>query len=101
MQNIWLQIALVLLGSGGIVLACLNRHWAKKDKAEADVGKKIKELHEMHDDDMRGIQEEQTIIVYGLLSALKGLQEQGCNGPVRAGIEMIETHLNKKAHEHN
>ena len=98
MENIW-AIVLALLGSGGIVVTCLNRHWAKKDKANASVDEKIDGLHKKHDEDIKAIQEEQTLIVYGLLSALKGLQEQGCNGPVREGIAMIEKHLNKKAHD--
>ncbi len=42
---------------------------------------------------------EQTLIVYGVLACLKGLQEQGCNGPVTKAIEKIEKHINQKAHE--
>ena len=45
------------------------------------------------------IQEEQTLIVYGLLACLKGLQEKGCNGPVTEAVEKIEKHLNRKAHK--
>lgn len=100
MENIW-AIVLALLGSGGIVVTCLNRHWAKKDKAKESVDKKIKNLGQKHDEDMNSIKEEQTVIVYGLLSALRGLEEQGCNGPVKAGINELEKHLNKKAHEYH
>ena len=35
----------------------------------------------------------------GVLACLKGLKEQGCNGPVTAAINKIETHLNQRAHE--
>lgn len=47
---------------------------------------------------IRAIQEEQTLICYGLLACLKGLQEQGCNGPVTEARSRLEKHLNQKAH---
>lgn len=100
MQTV-LAIALGVLGSSGlaaIVVACLHRHWAKKDKKETNAEEMIAALEKKHEEDIRAIQEEQTLIVYGILAALKGLSEQGCNGPVTAAIGMIEKHLNKKAH---
>ncbi len=45
------------------------------------------------------IQEEQTLICYGILACLKGLKEQGCNGPVTDALNQMEKHLNKAAHE--
>lgn len=59
----------------------------------------IKALRATHVSDMDGIKQEQTLIVYGLLACLKGLQEKGCNGPVTEAINKIEEHLNQKAHE--
>lgn len=44
------------------------------------------------------IREEQTLLTYGVLACLKGLKEQGCNGPVTEAIDKIEKHLNQKAH---
>ena len=54
---------------------------------------------EKQDKEIKEINAEQGIIVEGLLACLKGLSEQGCNGPVTAGIEKLEKHLNAKAHE--
>ena len=51
------------------------------------------------DDEIKALKEEQTVICYGVLAALKGLREQGCNGPVTKAIEEMEKHLNKKAHK--
>ena len=45
------------------------------------------------------IYEELTLICYGLQACLKGLQEQGCNGPVTDAIEKMEKHINQKAHK--
>lgn len=44
------------------------------------------------------VEKEQTLIVYGILACLKGLKEQGCNGPVTEAIGKIEKHINRKAH---
>jgi MFS-type transporter involved in bile tolerance (Atg22 family) len=59
----------------------------------------IKALRATHIADMDGMKQEQTLIVYGLLACLKGLKEQGCNGPVTEAINKIEKHLNQKAHQ--
>ena len=54
---------------------------------------------EKQDKDIKAIKEEQSILTQGVLACLKGLKEQGCNGPVTAAIDKIEKHLNKQAHE--
>ncbi len=54
---------------------------------------------EKQDKDIKAIKEEQTVLTQGVLACLQGLHEQGCNGPVTAAIEKIETHLNKQAHK--
>ena len=54
---------------------------------------------EKQDADIKAIKEEQTVLTQGILACLQGLHEQGCNGPVTAAIERIETHLNKQAHK--
>ena len=53
------------------------------------------------DRDLAAIREEQTLLTYGVLACLKGLQEQGCNGPVSEAIDKIERHINKAAHHQN
>lgn len=50
------------------------------------------------DVEIKALKEEQTVICYGVLAALKGLSEQGCNGPVTEAIAKIEKHLNIQAH---
>ena len=54
---------------------------------------------EKQDEDIRDLKEEQGLLTYGVLACLKGLKEQGCNGPVSEAIGRIEKHLNKRAHE--
>lgn len=47
---------------------------------------------------IKDIQQEQTLLTYGVLACLKGLHEQGANGPVTEAISKIEKHINQKAH---
>lgn len=75
-------------------------------KRRAKEQEKVAELEKRMDSEdqetvavRRSCHEEQTLIIYGLLACLKGLKEQGCNGPVTEAINKIEKHINIKAHE--
>lgn len=76
-----------LLGSlaviGGVLIALYK--FFERDKRQSKV------LHE--------IQDEQTILCYGLRACLQGLAEQGCNGPVHDALDKLDKHLNQKAHQ--
>lgn len=52
-----------------------------------------------NDKDIRDIKEEQSILTKGVLACLKGLKEQGCDGPVTFAIDEIQTYLNEQAHK--
>jgi hypothetical protein len=51
------------------------------------------------DKELASLCEEQTIMCFAVLACLKGLKEQGCNGPVTEALEKLEKHLNKQAHK--
>jgi hypothetical protein len=51
------------------------------------------------EEDIAALKEEQGLLTYGVLACLKGLKEQGCNGPVTEAIRRIEAYINRKAHE--
>ena len=70
--------------------------WLDKQKKQDE---DINELKKHHEEDMASIKEEQTLLVHGVLACLKGLSEQGCNGPVTAAIQQFEAYLNEKAHK--
>lgn len=78
--------AAVLAAAVGL-LGYYNRayRWVQKQSAQ--------------DAEIASIKEEMTLLTYGILSCLKGLKEQGCNGPVTDAINRIEKHINKKAHD--
>ena len=50
------------------------------------------------DEAIAAIRAEQSLLTWGVLACLKGLREQGCNGPVTEAIGRIERHLNEQAH---
>ena len=50
------------------------------------------------DELIKSIREEQQLLTVGVLACLKGLKEQGCNGPVTEAIQKIEAHLLEQAH---
>ena len=83
------------LGVIGGMLISAYRFFRKPDELE----RRIDKIRKTHEEDIRKINEEQCLITYGLLACLKGLKEQGCNGPVTDGINRIEKHLNKQAHD--
>lgn len=96
----WQTIITLFAGLTAIVgiaalFAKLVRWVDKQKKQDED----IHALQNTHDSDMAEMKKEQTLIIYGLLACLKGLKEQGCNGPVTEAIHRIEKHLNMKAHE--
>ena len=101
-----------LLGGSGIVgllFWAIKRTIERRDerrKAEAekmeDTRSKITTLLEHNqrvDATLQAMAEENTLQCYCLLAALRGLEEQGCDGPVKDGIHRLEKHLNKRAHE--
>ena len=70
-------------GIGGVGLWCFR--FVERDKRQSR--------------ELAAILEEQTVICFGVLACLKGLKEQGCDGPVTAALDKLEKHLNKAAHE--
>ena len=71
------------------------------DKIEANTKdiKAIKLEMEKEKDDINDSKEERLILLRGQLACLKGLKEQGCNGPVTQGIKDIEEYMMKKSHD--
>lgn len=70
--------------------------WVDK---QAKQDEEIRQLRKHHEEDIKSLKDEQTLLVYGVLACLKGLKEQGCNGPVTEAIGKYEKYLNQKAHE--
>lgn len=93
-----IQTAATLITAGGVIVAFLFKlvDWLRKPSQQ---DKAIENLHDTHVADMKAVQTELTVIVYGLRGALQGLIEKGCNGPCKEALQMLDKHLNKSAHE--
>lgn len=61
---------------------------------------KVLENNKKQNEFINAMQEEQTLICYGLRGALQGLVEQGCNGLCKDALARLDKHLNKSAHPH-
>lgn len=55
--------------------------------------------NEKQEESIKEIKSEQSVLTKGVLACLKGLHEQGCNGPVTKAITEIEDFINKEAHK--
>ena len=75
---------------GGVAMWCIRfvDHNKEQDKELAAIRK-----------EQTAIRKEQTLICFGVTACLKGLKEQGCNGPVTEALGKLEAHLNQAAHD--
>ena len=60
---------------------------------------KFVDRQKKQDQELTAIRKEQTLICYGVMACLRGLKEQGCNGPVTEAMAKMEKHLNQAAHD--
>ena len=60
---------------------------------------KFVDRQKKQDQELTAIRKEQTLLCYGVMACLRGLKEQGCDGPVTAALDKLEKHLNQAAHE--
>lgn len=84
--------AQTIVAFGG-VLTALGVIWKTLRKVNDFVQRQQKQ-----DVELAAIRAEQTMLCYGILACLKGLKEQGCNGPVTEALNKLEKHLNAAAH---
>lgn len=99
--DVTLQDVITAAAFAGAVIALVTYfskvvRWVDKQSKQDE---EIKQLKKHHEEDIQSIKEEQTLLVYGVLACLKGLKEQGCNGPVTEAINKYEKYLNQKAHK--
>lgn len=67
-------------------------------QAQEQQTKDIEKLRKQEKKDIEDMQDELCLLTYAVLACLKGLKEQGCNGPVTEAIGKMEKHINQKAH---
>ena len=60
---------------------------------------KVFQINKRQSEFIKSIEDENTLLCYGVKGALQGLIEQGCDGPCKDALSKLEKHLNQKAHE--
>lgn len=56
----------------------------------------IVDIREEHAKSFTEFKDSDHVIITGLIACLEGLVEQGCNGPVKAGLKELKTYLIRK-----
>lgn len=79
-----LATLITALGTIGGLIVAVYKFYARQKKQDEELAA------------MRG---ELQLICFGLKACLSGLHDQGCNGPVTEALNLLDKHLNKKAHE--
>lgn len=78
----------------GFFIAVFKWYKSKIEDRIDNLELRVKELERASETN----KEENALLLKGQLACLKGLKEQGCNGPVTQSINEIEAYLVKQAH---
>ena len=106
MENITIGQIVSAIGIIGAIFTFIKLIYELIKKSTLDkIAKNTKDIETLKIDvgvlksEVKDSKEERLILVNGVLACLKGLKEQGCNGPVTEGIRQIEDYLMKKSHD--
>lgn len=106
MENITIGQILVAIAGITAIIKFIQLLYELVRKSTLDkIEKNSKDIEELKNEvgvlksEIKDSKEERLILVNGVLACLKGLKEQGCNGPVTEGIHQIENYLMKKSHD--
>ena len=116
----WIGTVMVFIGFFGVIYKWYKTSVSEKiSKVEFDNDRKIQELETKVDNkfiefderldyveqkrdeyeaEVENSKSERMILMGGLLSALKGLNKMGCDGPVTKSINEIEKYMMEKSH---
>ena len=83
-----------VLAIGGVFVKV--HRWVIKQDHQSN---QIEELKAQHENDIKHIKVENTLICYALSACLDGLQQLGCNHTVPDAKAKLDKHLNQQAHE--
>lgn len=93
---------IVLMGScitalGTIIGFALKAHrWFLRQEEQ---NTEIAELKAQHEEDVKSIKQEDTLICFALSACLDGLEQLGCNHTVPKARDKLDKYLNQQAHK--
>lgn len=101
--------AAAVLGAVGAIWAVaykIIKWFQRQEKQTSDIEalralhvSDTKDIKDKENADMQIVKDELCVLSYAMLAALDGLKQQGCNGEVTKAHNMLEKHLNKRAHD--
>lgn len=86
-----------VIGALGVIFGlifCVVRWFDRQEKQTSD----IKRLEDVHNDDLKSVQEELCVLNYAVLASLDALMQRGYGGKVTEAHEKLQRHLNQNAH---
>ena len=92
-----ITFAALLSALGAIIGLLFKVH--KWYLTQNDQSKQIEELKAQHEEDIRHLKKENTLVCYALSACLDGLQQLGANHTVPVAKEKLDKYLNQQAHE--
>lgn len=94
--NYILTVLSLILSTGSVIalIIAIFTFFMKIVRWKDGTDEKISELQE----EIKSIKSENRILTVGVLACLKGLKEQGCNGPVTDAIFQLEKFMIDNAH---
>lgn len=106
MENITIGQLIGAIGGLTVIVGFFTAllKWYKSNFTDkfSKIDKRLDNLEEktkIQDQDIEESKQERLILLKGQLACLKGLKEQGCNGPVTKTINDIESYLITKSHQ--
>ena len=91
-----LTVLSLILSTGSVIALIISifTFFMKIVRWKDGTDEKIVELQ----DEIKSIKGENRILTIGVLACLKGLKEQGCNGPVTEAIHQLEAYMIDNTH---
>lgn len=87
-----------VLAAAGTIGAALTKLYKRSRKPDENA-KQISALKAQHEEDIKHIKIENTLICFALSACLDGLMQLGCNHTVPVAKEKLDKHLNQQAHK--
>ena len=88
-----------IIGALGIIFGVIVGFVKWLDKQEKQ-STDIEKLKNVHDEDLKSVQEELCVVNYAVLASLDALIQRGYGGNVAEAHLKLQKHINNNAHKH-
>lgn len=89
----------VIVGSVVAIVKWYKTHFSDRFENIEERLETIETMEKNYRIELKDSKDERLILLEAVLACLKGLQEQGIDGPVTKGIEKVEKYMMEKTHK--